>query len=66
MYSLEFIRQICKKFKKKMIIYPFLLKTNLKRDGKNITYVWTEFLSKKKIVTSGLSLIQRQFWIKIY
>ena len=66
MYSLQFIRQTCKKFKKKMIIYPFLLKTNLKRDGKNITYAWTEFLSKKKIVTSGLSLIQRQFWIKIY
>lgn len=66
MYSLQFIKKICNKFKKKMSIFPFYLKTNLKRDKNNITYGWTEFLSDKKIVTSGLSLIQRQYWVKIY
>ena len=65
-YSVQFIKKFFSEYKKKIDIIPFYLKTNLKRNKKNYIYNWTEYLSKKKIVTSALGLIQYQFWLKIY
>ena len=65
-YSLKFIEKFFKKINKKVKIFPFFLKTNLKINKNNFIYNWTEILSKKKIVTSGLGLIQYQFWLKIF
>ena len=42
------------------------MKANLKRNNKDLSLGWTETLSGRKIVTSGLGLIQNQFWVKIY
>ncbi len=66
MYSTDFIKNFSKKLKKKTIFYEFRLKKKLKKNKKNLNYGWTEFLSGKKIITSGLGLIQNQFWVKIY
>jgi len=66
MYSIDFISKFFKKNKKKIKVYPFNLKVNLKKNNKNFMLGWTEFLSRKKVVTSGLSLIQKQYWLKIY
>ena len=66
MYSIDFIKNYFARYKKKIKIYPFKLKTNLKKNNKNLILGWTEFLSGKKIVTSGLSLVQKQYWLKIY
>lgn len=66
MYSTDFIKKFASKNKKKCSLFPFQLKINLKKNYKNLQYGWTEILSKKKIVTSGLGLIHNQFWVKIY
>ena len=66
MYSTDFIKNFSKKLKKKTIFYEFRLKKKLKKNKRNLNYGWTEFLSGKKIITSGLGLIQNQFWVKIY
>lgn len=66
MYSIDFIKKYFIKRKKKFKVYPFKLKVNLKKNNNNLILGWTEFLSGKKIVTSGLSLIQKQYWLKIY
>ena len=65
-YSIQFIKKFFLKKKKKFKLIPFYLKTNLKKNKNNYIYNWTENLSGKKIVTSGLGLIQYQFWLKIY
>ena len=65
MYSTKFFEIIAKKFKKKCKFYNFRLKSNLKKNKKNLRLSWTEVLSGKKIVTNGLGLIQNQFWVKI-
>ena len=65
-YSLQFIEKFFVENKKKMKIIPFYLKKNLTRNNKHYIYNWTETLSGKKIVTSGLGFIQYQFWLKIY
>ena len=46
--------------------YPFILKTKLKKNKKNFIYNWTEKFAGKKIVTSGLGILQYQYWLKIY
>ena len=66
MYSLDFIEKEAKKFKKKCKFFEFKMKANLKRNNKDLSLGWTETLSGRKIVTSGLGLIQNQFWVKIY
>jgi len=66
MYSTAFLKKFFKKCGKKTKFIPFVLKTNIKKDKKNPINGWTENLSGKKIVTSGLGLIQRQFWIKVF
>ena len=65
-YSLEFLKKFFSKYKKKIKYFPFTLKINLKKNKRNPIYTWTETLSGKKIVTSGLGIIQYQFWVKIY
>ena len=65
-YSLQFIEKLFSKNKKKLQIIPFYLKKNLKTNKQNYIYNWTETLSGKRIVTSGLGLMQYQFWLKIY
>ena len=37
-----------------------------KKNKNNLRLGWTEILSGKKIVTNGLGLIQKSFWIKIF
>jgi 2-polyprenyl-3-methyl-5-hydroxy-6-metoxy-1,4-benzoquinol methylase len=64
MYSVKFIQNFYKDKKNK--VYPFFLKKNLTKNKKNYIYNWTELINAKRIVTSGLGLIQTQFWIKIY
>ena len=65
MYCTKFFEIIANKFNKKCDFYTFRLKTNLKKNKKNLRLGWTETLSGKKIVTNGLGIIQNQFWIKI-
>ena len=66
MYSTQFFKDTAKRFKKKCKFFEFRLKMDLKKNKKNLRLGWTEILSKKKIVTNGLGIIQNQFWIKIY
>jgi ubiquinone/menaquinone biosynthesis C-methylase UbiE len=65
-YSTDFIKRFALKNDKKCKFFPVELKINLKKNKKNLIYGWTEYLSKKKIVTSGLGIIHNQFWTKIY
>lgn len=65
-YSIQFIEKFFKERKMKIKLYPFHLKTNLKKNNKNLIYNWTEKVAGKKIVTSGLGLLQYQYWLKIY
>ena len=56
-------------FEIKMIenrVLSFHLKTKLKKNKKNFIYNWTEKFAGKKIVTSGLGILQYQYWLKIY
>ena len=64
-YSTKYISDFFKKNKRKCKFFQFRLKTNIKKDLKNLNNVWTEYLSGNKIVTSGLGIIQNQFWVKI-
>ena len=66
MYCTKFFEDTAKKFKKKCKFFEFRLKVNLKKNKDNLRLGWTEILSKKKIVTNGLGIIQNQFWVKIY
>ena len=66
MYSVEYIKKISKKLKKKCKFFQFRLKSNIKKNKKNLSLRWTEILSGKKIITSGIGMIENQFWIKIY
>ena len=66
MYSVEYIKSISKKLKKKCKFFQFRLKSNIKKNKKNLSLRWTEILSGKKIITSGIGMIENQFWIKIY
>tara|TARA_Y100001958_G_C21058432_1_gene422135 strand:- start:45 stop:746 length:702 start_codon:yes stop_codon:yes gene_type:complete len=66
MYSKDFIERIAKKNKKRCVFFPFKLKINIRKNKKNLQYGWTEYLSGKKIVTSGLGIIHNQFWVKIF
>ena len=65
-YSIQFIEKFFKRKKMKVKSYPFYLKTNLKKNKKDLIYNWTESASGKKIVTSGLGILQYQYWLKIY
>ena len=65
MYSTNYSNDFFRKNKKKYKFYRFRLKKNIKQDKKNLNYGWTENLSGKKIITSGLGLIQNQFWVKV-
>lgn len=65
-YSLQYVENFFKKYCKKIKFYPFNLKTKIKKNPNNLLYNWTEKLSKKNIITSGLGLIQNQYWVKIY
>lgn len=65
-YSIQFINKFFKKNKMKTKFYPFYLQTSLKRNKKDLIYNWTEKVAGKKIVTSGLGILQYQYWIKIY
>ena len=65
MYSKDFFNRFANKHKMKCSFFPVRLNINLKKDKKNLQYGWTEYLSNKKIVTSGLGIIQNQFWTKL-
>ena len=65
MYSTNYINDFFKKNKRRCKFYRFRLKKNIKPNKSNLNYGWTENLSGKKIITSGLGLIQNQFWVKI-
>ena len=65
-YSIQFIERYFRKKKMRIKYHPFHLKTNLKRNKKNFIYNWTEKVAGKKIVTSGLGILQYQYWLKIY
>ena len=65
-YSIQFIERYFRKKKMRIEYYPFILKTKLKKNKKNFIYNWTEKFAGKKIVTSGLGILQYQYWLKIY
>ena len=65
MYSTDYIKKFFGKYNKKCKFFQFRMKKNIKKDKSNLNYGWTEILSGKKIITSGLGLIQNQFWVKI-
>tara|TARA_B100000427_G_C15378209_1_gene537628 strand:+ start:48 stop:755 length:708 start_codon:yes stop_codon:yes gene_type:complete len=65
-YSIQFIERYFRKKKMRIKYHPFHLKTKLKRNKKNFIYNWTEKVAGKKVVTSGLGILQYQYWLKIY
>lgn len=63
-FSLKFIKAICKNYKVKL--FKFNMKKKLYPQKRDLVRTWTIRINNKNHFTNGLSLLLKQYWIKIY
>jgi ubiquinone/menaquinone biosynthesis C-methylase UbiE len=60
------LKTISKYFKgKKITKYPFNIKLDVKKNSNDLIRSWTTKIENKRYFTNGLSMIQKQMWLKI-